>query len=51
MKKKEKILDVDNVLIDVKGLAWGGPKKDKRKKQKDKKSKKVTLNVHNSICN
>ena len=49
-EKNEKVLEVDSVLIDVNGLAWGGPKKDKRKKQKDKGGEDITLDVKDSFC-
>ena len=49
-KPNEKVLEVDNGLIDVNGLAWGEPKKDKRKKQKDKKGEDITLDVNDSFC-
>lgn len=47
-KQNEVVLKVDNVLIEVSGLAWGGPQKDKKKK--DREGEEVTLDVHDSFC-
>ena len=42
-KKKAKILTVDNCLIPTGRGGWGAPVKDKKKKGRN-----VTLEVHNS---
>ena len=45
---EEKKLEVDNIVIEVEGLAWSGPQKDK-KKEKKKKAEKVVLEPNDSF--
>jgi hypothetical protein len=47
-KNNEVILEPDDVLVPVDGLAWGKPRKDKEKDKK-KKGKEVILEPDNSF--